>query len=155
MYLWGRRQRGLLLLSGFCGFIAFPLLFTFGVSLTTANHATMILAILPVTTGAIAHTWDRQKPAAAWWLGCAVAFAGVAKQLLRALGPRDALSFGGGDRDLRRALATAFVDRLAKRREDDPTRAVLGSGRGVRMGSGCDDLAFFHHDDSVGFRHRR
>ena len=61
----------------------------------------------------------------------------VAKQLLRALGPRDALSFGGGDRDLRRALATAFVDRLAKRREDDPSRAVLGSGRGVRMGSGC------------------
>jgi drug/metabolite transporter (DMT)-like permease len=71
-----RQQLSLLLLSGFCGFIAFPLLFTFGVSLTTANHATMILAILPVTTGAIAHSWDRQKPAAAWWLGCAVAFAG-------------------------------------------------------------------------------
>jgi drug/metabolite transporter (DMT)-like permease len=71
-----RLQRLLLLLSGFCGFIAFPLLFTFGVSRTTANHATMILAILPVLTGAFAHYWDRQRPRAGWWLGCAIAFAG-------------------------------------------------------------------------------
>lgn len=71
-------QRGLLLLSGFCGFIAFPLLFTLGVNLTSANHATMILAILPVLTGAIAMAWDRQRPALAWWLGCAIAFAGEA-----------------------------------------------------------------------------
>ncbi len=69
-------QRGLLLLSGFCGFIAFPLLFTFGVMLTSANHATMILAILPVMTGAIAMIWDRQIPKFLWWLGCATAFAG-------------------------------------------------------------------------------
>jgi drug/metabolite transporter (DMT)-like permease len=72
------RQRGLLLLSGFCGFIAFPLLFTLGVNLTSANHATMILAVLPVSTGAIAMAWDRQRPGAAWWLGCAIAFAGEA-----------------------------------------------------------------------------
>ena len=42
-----RQQKILLLVSGFCGFcgfIAFPLLFTLGVNLTTANHATMILA---------------------------------------------------------------------------------------------------------------
>ena len=71
-----RAQLLLLLLSGFCGFIAFPLLFTFGVSLTTANHATMILAILPVLTGAIAHFWDRQPPSGGWWLGCTIAFAG-------------------------------------------------------------------------------
>jgi drug/metabolite transporter (DMT)-like permease len=71
-----RPQIVLLLVSGFCGFIAFPLLFTFGVSHTTANHATMILAILPVLTGAIALSWDRQKPHANWWLGCAIAFTG-------------------------------------------------------------------------------
>jgi len=69
-------QKYLLLVSGFCGFIAFPLLFTFGVNLTTANHATMILAILPVLTGAIAQFWDRQRPRASWWLGCAIAFVG-------------------------------------------------------------------------------
>ena len=70
------QQRVLLLLSGFCGFIAFPLLFTFGVMLTSANHATMILAILPVTTGAIAMLWDRQLPKLLWWLGCSIAFVG-------------------------------------------------------------------------------
>ena len=67
-----RARIGLLLLSGFCAFIAFPLLFTFGVSLTTANHATMILAILPVLTGAIAMAWDRERPKTRWWLGCAM-----------------------------------------------------------------------------------
>jgi len=36
----------------------------------------MILAILPVMTGAIAQHWDRQPPRALWWLGCAIAFAG-------------------------------------------------------------------------------
>lgn len=71
-------QRWLLTLSGFCGFIAFPLIFTLGVNLTSANHATMILAILPVLTGAIAMAWDRQKPSIQWWLGCAIAFAGEA-----------------------------------------------------------------------------
>jgi drug/metabolite transporter (DMT)-like permease len=69
-------QKYLLLASGFCGFIAFPLLFTLGVSLTTANHATMILAILPVLTGAIAQFWDRHTSKPAWWLGCAIAFSG-------------------------------------------------------------------------------
>ncbi|MFT5740782.1 MAG: drug/metabolite transporter (DMT)-like permease [Planctomycetota bacterium] len=69
-------QRWLLAISGFCGFVAFPLLFTFGVMLTSANHATMVLAVLPMTTGAIAMLWDRQWPASIWWLGCAVAFAG-------------------------------------------------------------------------------
>lgn len=69
-------QRWLLTLSGFCGFIAFPLLFTLGVKLTSALHATMILAILPVLTGAIAMAWDRQRPNAIWWLGCTIAFVG-------------------------------------------------------------------------------
>ena len=70
------QQRWLLLLSGCCGFIAFPLLFTLGVSLTSANHATMILAILPVLTGAIAMSWDRLKPEANWCSACAIAFSG-------------------------------------------------------------------------------
>lgn len=69
-------QRGLLLLSGFCGFIVFPIMFTFGVKYTSANHATMILAVLPIMTGAIAILWDRQRTKLLWWVGCAVAFGG-------------------------------------------------------------------------------
>ena len=71
-------QRILLLLSGFCGFIGFPMLFTFGVLLTSANHASMILATLPVFTGAIAMLWDRQLPRMRWWFGCVIALVGEA-----------------------------------------------------------------------------
>ena len=51
-------------------------LFTIGVSMTSANHASMILAGLPVFTGAIAMAWDRVVPKRLWWAGCAVALAG-------------------------------------------------------------------------------
>ncbi len=69
-------QRLLLVLSGFCGFVGFPVLFTIGVGMTSANHASMILASLPIFTGAIAMTWDAKRPRPLWWIGCAVALAG-------------------------------------------------------------------------------
>ncbi len=73
-----RDQRVLLVLSGFCGFVGFPLLFTFGVALTSANHASLILAALPVFTGGIALAWDKRLPRAVWWLGCGIALIGEA-----------------------------------------------------------------------------
>ena len=99
-------QRWLLLLSGFCGFIVFPFLFTFGVRLTSANHATMILAILPVLTGAIAMTWDRQKPRALWWLGCGIAFSGELLLLYDPGADSASASFNG---DLLVLLSTVFA----------------------------------------------
>jgi drug/metabolite transporter (DMT)-like permease len=66
----------ILLLSGFCGFVGFPMLFTFGVSLTSANHASMILASLPIFTGAIAMGWDRRRPTRIWILGSSIALVG-------------------------------------------------------------------------------
>ena len=71
-----KAQRRLLALSGFCGFVAFPVLFTLGILHTSANHASMILAGLPVFTGLIAMTWDRKQPSAAWWIGCTIAMTG-------------------------------------------------------------------------------
>ncbi len=71
-----RSDKAVLVLSGFCGFIAFPLLFTFGVALTSANHASLILAALPVFTGGIALAWDRRLPKAIWWAGCGIALIG-------------------------------------------------------------------------------
>lgn len=73
-----REQRQLLLISGFCGFVAFPILFTIGVNLTSANHASMILAALPIITGAIAMTWDKKLPKLLWYAGCIIALAGEA-----------------------------------------------------------------------------
>jgi drug/metabolite transporter (DMT)-like permease len=99
-------QRWLLLVSGCCGFIAFPLLFTFGVGLTSANHATMILAILPVLTGAIAMSWDRLKPKAGWWSGCAIAFAGEVLLLYDPDANSGSASLGG---DLLVWISTLFA----------------------------------------------
>lgn len=73
-----RRLQLILLLSGFCGFVAFPMLFTFGVRLTSANHASMILAALPITTGAIAMAWDRRRPTRIWIVGSLIALVGEA-----------------------------------------------------------------------------
>jgi drug/metabolite transporter (DMT)-like permease len=71
-----RRLQLILLLSGFCGFIGFPLLFTFGVHRTSANHASMILAALPIFTGAIAMAWDRRRPTRIWIIGSMIALVG-------------------------------------------------------------------------------
>ena len=71
-----KQQRGLLLLSGVCGFVGFPILFTLGVQITSANHASMILATLPIITGGIAMLWDKQVPTTLWWLGCFIALTG-------------------------------------------------------------------------------
>lgn len=73
-----RRLRLILLLTGFCGFIAFPIPFTIGLKMTSANHASMILAALPITTGAIAMLWDRRKPTRIWILGSLIALIGEA-----------------------------------------------------------------------------
>ena len=72
----GRRPRLLLALSSFGGFIGFPALFTVAMQHTSAIHGAMILAFLPVTTGAITHTLQRTLPRGRWWLGCALAVAG-------------------------------------------------------------------------------
>lgn len=66
----------LLILSGLGGFVLFPIIFTFGMSRTSGVHGAMILAFLPVTTGAIAHLWDRRVPDRLWWIGCAMALLG-------------------------------------------------------------------------------
>ena len=90
-------QRRLLAVSATCGFVLFPLLFTIGVRMTSANHATMVLAALPVFTAAIANAWDRQWPSRVWWLGVLVTMAGEAVLIFG----RDAAAVGeaslGGD----------------------------------------------------------
>ncbi|MEZ5774584.1 MAG: DMT family transporter [Hyphomicrobiaceae bacterium] len=74
----GRAETSLLGLSAFSGFVAFPLLYSIGIGLTSANHASLILAVLPVYTGAIAMAIERRWPKALWWAGCLVALGGEA-----------------------------------------------------------------------------
>jgi drug/metabolite transporter (DMT)-like permease len=89
-----RRLQLILLLSGFCGFIGFPLLFTFGVHRTSANHASMILAALPIFTGAIAMAWDRRRPTRIWIVGSLIALVGEVVLIGGRTGPGGTTSGG-------------------------------------------------------------
>lgn len=70
------RQIWPLLLSGFCGFVAFPILYSIGQRMTSAMHGGLILAALPIFTGLYAAAIERRRPNPVWWAGCAVAFGG-------------------------------------------------------------------------------
>ncbi|TBW38696.1 DMT family transporter [Siculibacillus lacustris] len=72
----GRRQIAGLAVSAACGYFAFPLFFSLGMQRTSGIHGSMILAMVPIATGAIAHLVERRRPAGRWWLGCAIALAG-------------------------------------------------------------------------------
>jgi drug/metabolite transporter (DMT)-like permease len=95
--LWLRREplpgfgrgRVLLAVSGLSGFVAFPVLYTFGQERTSAIHGVVILAALPIATGAYASLVERRRPPVAWLVGCAVALGGEAAMIaLRAGGDR-------------------------------------------------------------------
>jgi len=73
-----RDSRAYLAVSAIGGFVIFPLLFSYGIQLTTAGHGALLLAILPVLTGSIAALLERRLPGGRWWLGCAIAVAGTA-----------------------------------------------------------------------------
>lgn len=70
------RARMLLAVSGGVGFVVFPVVYTVGQARTSALHGVMILAVLPVFTGAYAALVARRVPRGAWFTGCAVALIG-------------------------------------------------------------------------------
>ncbi len=67
---------GLLAASAIGGFIVFPVLFSLGQRHTSASHAALILATLPLFTGLFAAIIERRMPGPRWWLGAAVAIGG-------------------------------------------------------------------------------
>ncbi|MEE9570300.1 MAG: DMT family transporter, partial [Gammaproteobacteria bacterium] len=48
-----------------------------GIGLTTALHAALIIAMIPIFTGLIAAIFDRAWPYSAWWAGASIAGAGT------------------------------------------------------------------------------
>ena len=71
------RPRRLLIVSGITSFAVWPTLLSIGIDLTTANHAALIIAIIPIFTGLIATIFDREWPHLAWWAGVSIAGAGT------------------------------------------------------------------------------
>jgi drug/metabolite transporter (DMT)-like permease len=118
--------RRLLLVSALSGFVLFPLLFTFGQQRTSAMHGGMILASLPIFTGAYAALLARRRPVRGWVIGSAVALAGeIALVAFRAGSGGAHTSLSG---DLLIAVSVLIV--------------ALGYVAGARLGqTGYDSLA--------------
>lgn len=76
------RSRLLLAISGVASFAIWPVLLTVGVGMTTATHAGLIIALIPVVTGVFASIVDRVRPRAVWFLGSSVAIVGTAILIL-------------------------------------------------------------------------
>jgi drug/metabolite transporter (DMT)-like permease len=70
------RSRTLLGVSAAVGFVVFPVVYTLGQHRTSALHGVMILAALPIFTGAYAAIAARRAPRRSWLVGCVVALAG-------------------------------------------------------------------------------
>jgi len=67
-------DRFLLIASGLASFAVWPALMSVGIERTTASHAAIIMAMIPVFTVLIAHMVERRLPQPGWWLGAAAAF---------------------------------------------------------------------------------
>jgi drug/metabolite transporter (DMT)-like permease len=90
-----RHGRLLLALSGASGFVVFPILFTAGQERTSATHGAMLLAALPVVTGAYAALVERRRPGIGWLVGCAIAVAGELGLILGRAGGDEDAGLGG------------------------------------------------------------
>jgi drug/metabolite transporter (DMT)-like permease len=85
-----RGQWRLLGVSALGGCIGFPVLFSIGMQRTSACHAALIMAALPLFTGLIGATFEMRPPRPQWVVGAAIALAGEA--ILIALGANESVS---------------------------------------------------------------
>jgi drug/metabolite transporter (DMT)-like permease len=73
----------LLLISSLGSFAGFPLLFSIGAHMTSATHAGLIMAIMPLITSILGLVMERHRPTPLWFSGTILAFAGEALLLSR------------------------------------------------------------------------
>jgi drug/metabolite transporter (DMT)-like permease len=66
----------LLFTAGICGFAGFTILFSFGVQKTSASHAALINASIPVFTGIFGAIAERRVPGRLWFIGVGLALIG-------------------------------------------------------------------------------
>jgi drug/metabolite transporter (DMT)-like permease len=71
-----RLSWALLAASSLGGFVAFTLFFSYGVEQTSASHAALINAGIPIFTGIFGVIAERRLPGRLWFTGVAVAFLG-------------------------------------------------------------------------------
>lgn len=66
----------LLILSAIGSFAGFPILFSLGSQSTSASHAALIMAVMPLLVGLAGMTLDRRLPRVGWFVGASIAIAG-------------------------------------------------------------------------------
>jgi drug/metabolite transporter (DMT)-like permease len=90
-----RRIRGLLFLESFLGNFLFSLCMLFGVSLTSAVSAGVIMAAIPATVALLSRVFLRERIAARTWAAIGLAAVGIG--LLGVAKPPDAARSAGSD----------------------------------------------------------
>ncbi|NKB48912.1 MAG: EamA family transporter [Alphaproteobacteria bacterium] len=83
---WRGNDKWLLFISGAGGLAAFPLLFSWGVQLTTAGHAAAGTASGAVMAGIFGAWINRRWPSLYWWAGIAVGLTGALLLIWEAVG---------------------------------------------------------------------
>lgn len=83
---WSGYDKWLLILSGICGLAIFPILFSWGIQMTTAGHAAAATASAAVMAGAFDAVINRKWPSIYWWGGIAIGLAGVLLLIWEAIG---------------------------------------------------------------------
>lgn len=76
------RQVGLVMVSGVASFAIWPALLSLGLGWTTAGHAGLVMALLPVLTVLFSRFRERRVPRTPWWIGAGVALGGTALLML-------------------------------------------------------------------------
>jgi drug/metabolite transporter (DMT)-like permease len=87
----------LLLISALGSFVAFPLLFSIGAQLTSAAHAGLMMATMPLITSALGLLIDRRTPRMAWFVGALVALLGETALVMMSDHGADAAATMTGD----------------------------------------------------------
>ena len=83
---WRGNDKWLLIISGAGSLAVFPLLFSWGVQLTTAGHAAAGTATGAVMAGVLSAILNRRWPTRYWWIGITVGLAGAFLLIWEAVG---------------------------------------------------------------------
>jgi len=117
---WRGRDKFHLLGMAVTGLIGFPVLFTLGVSHTTAGHAAVAQTAMPLFAGLLEALDNRRWPALKWWVGITVAFGGAVILIAEAIGVTATGATWQGDLivisgSFSAALSFIFASRLVPR----------------------------------------
>ena len=123
----GRAQWGYFFAAAIPGYVVFPVLFSVAQRETSAQHASLLLALLPLFTGLIAAGLEKHLPRARWFVGAAIAIGGECLLVFS----RDSIASGGatllGDTLVLTAGFTATIGYVAGARLSQLGYSVWGT----------------------------